>query len=71
MPEIEYAAAVAPPSGLGFDSFVLSVDERTIRATGQYAGKDYFNMFSYKLIQGDADQVLADKKSIVISEAWP
>jgi putative ABC transport system permease protein len=68
MPEVEYAAALAPPTWPGFDKFVLSADKRDIRATGQYAGKDYFNIFSYKLIEGRADQVLADKNSIVISE---
>lgn len=68
MPEVEYAAALAPPTWPGFDRFVLSVDERNFRATGQYAGADYFNIFSYKLIEGQADQVLADKNSIVISE---
>ena len=68
MPEVEYAAALAPPIWPGFDKIVLSVDERDIRATGQYAGKDYFKIFSYKLTEGDADGVLADKNSIVISE---
>jgi predicted permease len=68
MPEVEYTAALAPPTWAGFDRFVLTANERNIRATGQYAGKNYFNIFSYKLIQGDADQVLTDKNSIVISE---
>ncbi len=68
IPEVEYATAVAPPTWPGFDKFVLSVDQVDIRATGQYAGKDYFNIFSYDLIEGSADQVLADKNSIVISE---
>lgn len=68
MPEVEHAAALAPPTWAGFDRFVLTADERNIRATGQYAGEDYFNIFSYKLIEGDADQVLTDKNSIVISE---
>lgn len=68
MPEVEYVAALAPPTWPGFDRFVLSADKRDIRATGQYAGKDYFNIFSYKLIDGHADQVLTDKNSIVISE---
>lgn len=68
MPEVEYAVALAPPTWPRFDRFVLSVNDRNIRATGQYAGKDYFNIFSYKLIHGDANRVLADKNSIVISE---
>jgi putative ABC transport system permease protein len=68
MPEVEYTAALAPPTWPRFDRFVLSANERITRATGQYAGKDYFNIFSYKLIHGDANRVLADKNSIVISE---
>src|SRR4029077_18216088 len=51
MPEIEYAAAVAPPAW--FQKFTLSVGEKNIKATGQYVGKDYFNIFSYKLIEGN------------------
>ena len=69
MPEVEYAVAVAPPEWAGFDNFVLSVDDHTINATGQFVGKSYFNMFSYEVVNGDPDQVLADKNSIVISEA--
>ncbi len=68
MPEVEYAAAVAPTHWPGFDSFTLSVGETNIRATGQYAGEDYFNIFSYRLMYGDKDHVLSDKNSIVISE---
>jgi putative ABC transport system permease protein len=68
MTEIEYAAAVAPPNWRGFDGFILTVAKQNIKATGQYAGKDYFNIFSYGLIQGNAGQVLADKNSIVISD---
>ena len=68
MPEIEYAAALAPPNWRGFDGFILTVDKQNIKATGEYAGKDYFNIFSYGLVQGDARQVLADKNSIVISD---
>lgn len=68
MPEIEYAAAVAPPNWRGFDGFILTVDKKNIKATGEYAGKDYFTIFSYGLMQGDAGQVLADKNSIVISD---
>lgn len=68
MTEIEFAAAVAPPNWRGFDRFILSVGEQNIKATGEYAGKDYFNIFSYGLIQGDAGQVLTDKNSIVISD---
>ena len=68
MPQVEYVAAVGPVSWPGFDSFTLSVGEKAIKAAGQYVGKDYFNIFSYEMIIGNEDQVLADKNSIVLSE---
>ncbi len=68
IPEIEYATCVAPPNWRGFDGFILTAEEQNIKATGEYAAKDYFNIFSYGLIHGDAAQVLADKNAIVISD---
>jgi predicted permease len=65
-PEVEYAAALAPPDW--FQKFTLSAGEKSIKAIGEYAGKDYFNIFSFKLIEGDKNKVLADKSSIVISD---
>ncbi|MCW3116676.1 MAG: hypothetical protein JWM28_758 [Chitinophagaceae bacterium] len=66
MPEIEYAAAVAPPEW--WQKFTLSAGDKNIKATGQYAGPDYFNVFSFKLLAGNKNKVLADKTSIVISD---
>jgi putative ABC transport system permease protein len=68
MPEVEYVA-VATPS-YWFDKFTLSIkQDKQIDANGIYASKDYFNVFSFDLILGDANRVLADKNSIVISES--
>jgi predicted permease len=66
MPEVEFAAAVAPAAW--FQRFTLTVGEKNIKAVGQYVGKDYFNIFSFKLLEGEKNKVLADKNSIVISE---
>jgi len=63
---IEYAAAVAPPGW--FPQYTLTVDEKNIKANGQYVGKDYFNIFSFKLIEGNKNTVLDDIHSIVISD---
>ena len=69
MPEVEYTTAVAPSSWSGHDSFTLSLDDKiSVRATGQYAGKDYFNIFSFQLTEGDKDHVLSDKNSMALSE---
>src|SRR5882762_10413631 len=67
MPEVEYATAVIPVSWSD-KKVILSVGDKRIMGTEQFAGKDYFNVFSYRLIQGDKNQVLADKNSIVISK---
>ncbi|GAA3944119.1 FtsX-like permease family protein [Chitinophaga oryziterrae] len=66
MPEVEYAAASTPPSW--FPKMVLSVGDNTVKAAGIFAGKDYFNIFSYPLLQGSSMRVLTDKHAIVISE---
>lgn len=63
MPEVEYAVTEQP-----FDNATLSARENDVRANGKFTGRDFFKMFSYPLLQGNADQVLADNNSIVISE---
>ena len=65
MPEVEYAAA-AQPSFSG--KYTLSAGEKLTKATGLYVSKDYFNIFSWHLIEGNKDQVLADKNAVAISK---
>ena len=48
---------------------VLSVDDDDIKAKGIYASAAFFKMFSFPIVQGNRNQVLSDKKSIVISES--
>jgi putative ABC transport system permease protein len=65
MPEVEYAVTNT------FDHIfhdVLSIGGNDIKAEGLYASADFFKLFSFQLIQGNRNQVLADKKSIVITE---
>ncbi|MEM1136118.1 MAG: ABC transporter permease, partial [Bacteroidota bacterium] len=63
IPEVEFAATTT-----WVESNTLTFGENNIKAKGYHVGADYFNIFSYGLIQGDPTQVLADKSSIVISE---
>ncbi len=65
-PQVMYAAAVAPPDW--FQKFTLATGNKKIKASGQYAGKDYFKIFSFNMIAGDRSKVLNDKTSIVISD---
>ncbi len=62
-PEVEYATT---ESWTG--AYTVSHEQTNINAIGQYAGEDYFNVFSYELLQGDKNEVLKDKSSIVISD---
>jgi ABC-type antimicrobial peptide transport system permease subunit len=66
MPEVENAAAAIPAAWGG--KITLSVKDNNINAIGQFAGKDYFNIFSYHLIQGDRNGALSNKNSIVLSK---
>lgn len=64
MPEVEYAITTDPTRNI-----MLSTEsQKLIRAEGKYSGKDFFHLFSYDLIHGNANQVLADKYSIVLSD---
>ena len=63
IPEIEYAATTT-----WVGDYTLSIETRNIKAEGFHVGKDFFNIFSFDLVEGQPDQVLADKKSIVISQ---
>lgn len=62
IPGIDYAASTSGWIG----KFAVSHENTHVKAYGQFASKDYFNVFSYKLLQGD--KVLDDRNSIVIAE---
>ena len=62
IPEVEYAATTT-----WIDPYTLSIKDHNIKANGYHVGKDYFNIFSYVLKEGDPNLVLSDKSSIVIS----
>jgi predicted permease len=65
MPEVEFAVVSTPTYWFGNQT--LSVDNNPVKANGKYASKHFFNIFSYRLIEGKSDVVLGDKSSIVIS----
>ncbi|MEL7147346.1 MAG: ABC transporter permease, partial [Bacteroidota bacterium] len=64
-PEIEKAVTT---NALWEQRFVLSVDDNDITSVGMYADPDFFTMFSYGMLHGASEQVLKDKRSIVLSE---
>ncbi len=65
MSEVEYAVTVRSWKD---KHGIISVDDKYVKVSEQYVGKDFFNIFSYNLIQGERDHVLKDKNSVLISD---
>jgi len=64
-PEIEYAVQTIPSEW--FKKINISVENTNHKATIKFAEKDYFNIFSFDLIEGTPDQVLANPDGLVNS----
>jgi predicted permease len=62
VPEIEYAATTS-----WINPETLSVGEHSIKAEGFHVGDNFFQIFSYPIVEGDAATVLKDKYAIVIT----
>ncbi len=62
IPEVEYATTTTWING-----YTLSIDDHNVKASGYHVGKDYFNIFSFNIVQGNPDQLLKDKYAMVIS----
>ena len=67
-PEVKYAAGVAPAEWFGEFNLMIEGAEN-VKSTGQFVGRDFLNIFSYNLIEGDKNKALSDKNAIVISES--
>ncbi|MES2647234.1 MAG: ABC transporter permease [Bacteroidota bacterium] len=46
----------------------LKTPDKTLKSTGIFAGKSFFEVFSFNLLHGNPQQVLATKNAVVISE---
>jgi len=66
MPEVKLAATTTPASW--FPRVPLTTGTNNIHGAGLFAGKDYFQVFTYPLISGDKLTALNDKNGIVLSE---
>ncbi|HEY9002590.1 MAG TPA: ABC transporter permease [Mucilaginibacter sp.] len=62
IPDIQYATEAE----LG-DESTFRAGEKLLKMTGGFAGEDFFKMFSFPLIQGNAKSALNDPSSITIS----
>lgn len=67
MPEVEYAVPVIPSSWFDKKGIVIYGDQR-LEARNEFAGKDYLQIFSYPLVQGDRGSALAGRRNILVSD---
>ncbi|QJB38090.1 ABC transporter permease [Chitinophaga oryzae] len=65
VPEVEKSITTAPADW--FQKFNITFNDNTVSAKGNFVGSDYFNVFSYKLIQGDKNEVLNNPGNVVVS----
>jgi ABC-type antimicrobial peptide transport system permease subunit len=68
MPEVEHAVTLNHFIDWFAGEGVATVGDNHIKAKGMFASKDLFDVFSYKLLQGNKDVALEDKNGVVISE---
>jgi len=67
LPEVE--AAVPILSLKSFGGYIrMRASDKVVKASGIFAGKDFFRLFSFNLLQGRPDQALASKNGIVLTE---
>ena len=66
IPEIEYTAATDYAAAPGSQS-TFEANNKVNKNNGRFAGLDFFRMFSYPLLQGNAATVLNEPNSIAIS----
>ena len=62
-PEVQYAVTTT-----WINKYTLSNKDHNVNAKGYHVGKDFFQIFSFPLLQGDPSQVLQDKLGMVISQ---
>jgi putative ABC transport system permease protein len=64
IPEIEYVAPIADDGPR-----LIQVDDKSFLPDGYFTYPEFFKIFSYKIIEGDAGNPLADPNSIVLTKS--
>jgi putative ABC transport system permease protein len=63
LPEVEYAVAVRKER-MG----VISTTDKHIKAQPQFVEKDFFNVFSYHILEGNTAKAMSDKNGVLLSD---
>ncbi|BFP42799.1 ABC transporter permease [Flavobacteriaceae bacterium GF1] len=62
-PEVEHSTSVRET-----DEMVLSFEKNNLKANGLFTDKEFFDVFSFPLVQGNKRNILSNRNSIVVSE---
>ena len=66
LPEVEAGVSTTPASW--FRKVNISNGNTAVKATGNFAGQEYFTVFPYEMVEGNRQQLLVNKNAVVISE---
>lgn len=64
VPEVENTVAMTDPH-----EFTLSAGDAYLKADGKFASQDFFDVFTYPLLEGSEESALLDKSGIVITRS--
>ncbi len=64
IPEVKLGAGSSGP----FSSYGLTVDDTSLKAKGRFVTDNFFQLFSFEMLEGDAEKLFPNKNGIVISE---
>ncbi|HZY38456.1 MAG TPA: ABC transporter permease, partial [Mucilaginibacter sp.] len=64
IPEIESAVSVVP----GYKTGILTAGDKHIKSKPEFVGNNYFNIFSYDIVQGNKNLVLSSKNDVLLSD---
>ena len=67
MPEVEHAVTILPASWFG-NKGIVTVGDAHIKAGGQFVSKDFFNVFTCPVVEGDVNVLFRDNQTIGISK---
>jgi len=67
VPEIVDAVQATP--SFWFGDMLLATTDKTLKAKGKFVSPKYFELFSFHIIEGNAETVIQAKESIVISKS--
>lgn len=68
LPEVVSAVPVMSLDKHGM-KISVRIDDKVVKTAGIFAGKEFFELFSFPLVQGTAENALPNKEAIVISES--